>query len=304
MFSTKLDSHIFLIDLRPAGFSHFIASYVVKAERVAIVESGPVVTLPNLLAGLKEIGVGVEDVDYVAVSHVHLDHGGGAGALLNLLPNAKLVVHRRGVPHMARPEKLWAQAKLVLGKVAELYEEPVPLTEERIIAGEDGMRFDLGNGVELMAVETLGHASHHQSYFEKKSRGVFPGDAAGIYIPDFDVIVPTTPPPFFMEATLASIEKLKLLNPKLLFYSHFGRAAGAVEKLQAHADQLRLWAEVVAEKIGEEAGLEKMKEAIERRDPALRKVKDYIAAHPVLGRGAMMQSISGFAEYVKTRSSP
>jgi hydroxyacylglutathione hydrolase len=205
---------------------------------------------------------------------------------------------------MAKPEKLWAQAKLMLGKVAELYEEPVPLTEERIIAGEDGMRFDLGNGVELMAVETLGHASHHQSYFEKKSRGVFPGDAAGIYIPDFDVIVPTTPPPFFMEATLASIEKLKLLNPKLLFYSHFGPAAGAVEKLQAHADQLRLWAEVVAEKIGEEAGLEKMKEAIERRDPALRKVKDYIAAHPVLGRGAMMQSISGFAEYLKTRSSP
>jgi glyoxylase-like metal-dependent hydrolase (beta-lactamase superfamily II) len=303
MLSTKLDPHVFLIDLKPAGFSHFIASYVIKAEKVAIVESGPVVTLPNLLAGLKEIGVGVEDVDYVAVSHVHLDHGGGAGALLNLLPSAKLVVHKRGVPHIAKPEKLWAQAKLVLGKVAELYEEPVPLTEERIIAGEDGMHFDLGEGVELMVVETLGHASHHQSYYEKKSRGVFPGDAAGIYIPDFDVIIPTTPPPFFMEATLASIEKLKRLKPKFLFYSHFGRAAEAAEKLQAHADQLRLWAEVVAEKMREGATLEEVREAIERRDPALRKVKDYIATHPVLGRGAIIQSIGGFAEYLKMKSS-
>ncbi|MCK4435702.1 MBL fold metallo-hydrolase, partial [Candidatus Bathyarchaeota archaeon] len=92
MFSTKLDSNIFLIDLKPAGFPNFIASYVIKAEKIVIVETGPIVTVPNLLAGLKEIGVAVKDVDYVFVSHIHLDHSGGAGLLLSRLPRAKLVV--------------------------------------------------------------------------------------------------------------------------------------------------------------------------------------------------------------------
>jgi glyoxylase-like metal-dependent hydrolase (beta-lactamase superfamily II) len=301
-FTVKVGPHVFLIDLKPNGFSRFIASYVIKARKAAIIESGPAVTLPNLLAGLAEIGVSAEDVGYVAVSHVHLDHGGGAGKLLSYLPKAKLVVHKRGVPHIADPEKLWTQARQVLGGVAELYEEPMPLAEDRIVAGEDGMCLDLGEGVELTVIETLGHASHHQSFYEKTSRGVFPGDAAGIYIPEFGVIIPTTPPPFHMETALSSIEKLKQLKPKLLYYSHFGRATGAVKKLLTHADQLRLWAEVVAEKMKEGASLEEMTNEIERRDPALSKVKDYLHTHPILGRGAITQNIQGFTEYLETKA--
>jgi len=303
LFTTKLNSHVFLIDLKPANFSHFIASYVIKSAKVAIVEAGPTVTVPNLLAGLKEIEVGVEDVNYVAVSHIHLDHGGGAGALLKHLPNAKLIVHKRGAPHMVDPEKLWTQAKQVLGKVAERYEEPVPVAKERIIVAEDGMVFDLGNGVELKVIETLGHASHHQSFYEKRSEGVFPGDTAGIYIPGFNVIIPTTPMPFHLETTLASIEKLKQLNPKLLYYSHFGQATGASEKLQAHINQLKLWANIVAEKMKEGATIEEMKEEITKRDPAIHKVKNYIKTHPILGRGVILQNIKGFAWYFKYKES-
>lgn len=302
MSTVKLDPHIFLIDLKPGGFSHFIASYVIKAEKVAIVESGPVVTLPNLLAGLRKINVSTKDVDYVAVSHVHLDHGGGAAKLLNYLPNAKLVVHKRGVPHIINPERLWTQARQVLGKVAELYEKPVPVAEERIVAAEDGMVLDLGEGVELMVLETLGHASHHQSLYEKANRGIFPGDAAGIYIPEFDVIIPTTPPPLYLEAALASIEKLEQLKPEVIYYSHFGKANNALEKLKTHASQLKLWAEIVTEKIRDEATLGEMKEEIERRDPALSKVKDYLATHPILSRGAITQSIQGFEEYLKAKT--
>lgn len=299
MSVVRLDPHIFLIDLKPDGFSHFIASYVIKARKVVIVESGPVVTLPNLLAGLREIGVAAEDVDYVAVSHVHLDHGGGGAKLLSCLPNAKLVVHRRGAPHIIDPEKLWTQARQVLDKVAELYEKPVPVAEERIIAAEDNMVLDLGEGAKLTVVETLGHASHHQSFYETKSRGVFPGDAAGIYIPEFDVIIPTTPRPFHLETALKSIEKLKQLKPRVLYYSHFGPANEAVEKLQMHAEQLMLWAEVVAEKMKAGATLEEIKKEMEKRDPSLRKVKDYLQTHPILGTGAILQSVEGFAEYFK-----
>ncbi len=301
MLTTRLAPHIFLIDLKPTGFSNFIASYVVKAKKVAIVETGPTATIPNLLAGLKEIGVGVGDVDYVAVSHIHLDHGGGAGALLRHLPNARLVVHRRGAPHIADPEKLWVQAKQVLGKVAQLYEEPVPVANDRIIVAEDGMTFDLGEGVELRVVETLGHASHHQSFYEKRSHGVFPGDIAGIYIPEFDVIIPTTPTPFYLETTLDSIEKLKQLKPMLLFYSHFGQATKAMEKLQTHADQLKLWADVVAEKMREGATIEKIREEIEKRDAAMGKVREYIKTHPIMEEGLVSQNIQGFMEYFKSR---
>ena len=299
MFTTRLDPHTFLIDLKPARFSHFIASYVLKAKKTAIVEAGPTATIPNLLAGLEEIGVDVKDVDYVAVSHIHLDHGGGAGALLDHLPKAKLIVHKRGAPHIANPEKLWTQAKQVLGKVADLYEKPVPVANDRIIVAEDGMVFDLGEGVELKALETLGHASHHQSFYEKRSQGVFPGDAAGIYVPEFDVIIPTTPSPFHLETALASIEKLKQLKPKLLYYSHFGRVTDALEKLQTHADQLRLWANIVAEEMRKEATLEEIKEEIVERDSAMRKVNNYIKTHPIMGRGIVSQNIQGFIGYFK-----
>ncbi len=299
MFSVKLDPYISLIDLKPGDLSHFIASYVIKAEKVAIVETGPTATVPNMLAGLQELGVNVKDVDYVTVSHIHLDHGGGAGTLLSHLPRAKLIVHRRGALHVMRPEKLWTQASQVLGEIAELYEKPFPVAEKRIILAEDGMTFDLGKDVELKVIETLGHASHHQSYYEKKSRGIFPGDTAGVYIPKYDVIVPTTPAPFHLETTLASIEKLKSLKPSLLYYSHFGRATNAVEKLQSYADQLRLWAKIIAEKTKEGANMEEIKREIAEHDPALHKAADYIKTHLILNRGTIPQSIQGFKEYFK-----
>lgn len=301
MHSVRLEPHIFLIDLKPVGFSHFIASYIIKAKKVAIVETGPKATIPNLLTGLKEIRVNVEDVDYVAVSHIHLDHGGGIGELLSHLPKAKLIVHKKGAPHIANPEKLWTQAKQVLGKVAELYGEPVAVANDRVIIAEDGATFDLGQNVELRIVETLGHASHHQSFYEKRSQGIFPGDTAGIYIPEFDVIVPTTPSPFYLETTLASIKKLKQLKPKAMYYSHFGQVTQPLKKLQIYANQLRLWANIVAQKMKEDATIEEIEEEIAKRDPAIRKVREYIKTHPIMNRGIISQNIQGFIEYFKHR---
>jgi len=182
MHVTKLEEHLDLIDVETAGIENFIASYVLRGRSVAIIETGPTSSVPNLLAGLGKLGVKLEDVTYVAVSHVHLDHGGGAGTLLKSLPNARVIVHQRGAPHLINPEKLWQQSKEVLGKITELYGAPEPVPFERIIAAEDGMTFDLGKNVEFKVVETLGHASHHQSYYETFGRGVFPGDAAGIYL--------------------------------------------------------------------------------------------------------------------------
>jgi len=190
--------------------------------------------------------VKTEDVAYVAISHVHIDHSGGAGTLLNLLPDARVIVHPRGARHLANPEKLWLQSREVLEDVVERFGKPLPVPEDRIIAASDGLTFEAGN-VKLKAIETLGHASHHLSYYEPVNRGVFPGDAAGIYLSQFEVVVPTAPPPFHPDVALASLDKLIRFNPQTLYFSHFGNASDAVKRLQDYALQIRLWADIARE---------------------------------------------------------
>jgi glyoxylase-like metal-dependent hydrolase (beta-lactamase superfamily II) len=295
----KTNDFLYLTDLKPAEFPDFIASYTVLGDKITILETGPTSTVKNLLMGLDEIGVKYGDVDFIAVSHIHLDHGGGAGTLMKYLRNAKLIVHPKGAAHLVNPEKLWSQSRQVLGKVAELYEAPEPVSPERILRASDGMTINLGKGMELEIIETLGHASHHFSYFERNSRTLFPGDAAGIYLSQFDVIVPTTPPPFHLETTLASIDKLEKKTPRLLCYTHFGVARDAIEKLGRHAAQLRLWAQIVANGLCKGETLEEMSENIRQRDPALRAVTDYMKTHPILGRGVVKQNVLGFMEYLQ-----
>jgi len=296
---TKIDEHIHLIDLELAGMENFIASYVLKGKNTAIVETGPASTVQNLLFGLKELDVKPQEVAYVAVSHIHLDHAGAAGTLLRYLPKAKLIVHRRGAPHVADPEKLWTQARGALGKIAELYGKPEPVPEERIIAATDGMVFDVGNGVKLKVVETLGHASHHSSYYEVSSRGIFTGDAAGIYLNRFDVVVPTTPPPFRLDIALASLKKMINLKPRFLYYSHFGKVQNAIEKLKVYAKQLKLWAEIAKQGIEEGENLEAISERILESDMAVQKPAEHIKNHPILSETVLNQSVEGIMKFVE-----
>jgi len=303
MFSKKLGDNLYLIDLKPAGFENFIASYVLRGQRAAIIETGPTVSVPNLLAGLEEIGVKNEEIQYVAVSHIHIDHAGGAGALLPHLPNAKLLVHERGAPHMVNPEKLWEQTKLVLGEVAELYGEIPPVPESRIMTPVDGMTLNLGEHVGLKVLETGGHASHHMSFYTNATQGIFPGDAAGIYLSQLDVTIPTAPAPFHLEYALAAIDRLMLTEPKWLYYTHFGSADCPIERLNAYAGQLKLWARIILESMRNSEDAETMYEKILQRDPAMYVAADFIKNHFALRRGVIMQNIQGFAEYFKKRNS-
>lgn len=296
---TEVGKQIYMIDVEVAGLRNFVAAYVLKGESTAIVETGPASSVKNLLHGLKELDVKPEDVSYIAISHVHLDHGGGAGTLVKFLPKAKVIVHQRGAPHLANPEKLWQQSRTVLGGIAEIYGKPEPVSAERIIAASDGMMFDVGDGVGLRVVETLGHASHHLSYYEPSSNGIFTGDAVGIYLNEIDVIVPTTPSPFRLDITLDSLEKLARLNPSFLYYTHFGKANNAVEKLQAYARQLNLWANIAKQALKMGEGLEWASRKIAEVDEAVKKAKKYIKAHKVLGETVLGESVRGVFDYVK-----
>lgn len=298
VYSKKLNNFIYMIDLKPAGIEDLISSYVLKAGKVVIIESGPLISVENLLAGLKEIGIKNEQVDYLAVSHVHVDHAGGAGALLHCLPNAKLLVHPRGAPHLVNPEKLWTQTKQALGKVAEMYGEVQPVPKERIITVTDEMIINLGESVELKVLDSPGHASHELSFYENTTRGIFTGDTAGIYLSKFDVVMPTTPPPFHLEKTLTSISRLVEMAPEKLYYSHFGPADDAVRKLKAYTAQLKLWGKIISDgvKCGEKFAT--IYERVLEKDASIRQVADFVDNHVVFSE-FRARDIQGFIEYFK-----
>jgi glyoxylase-like metal-dependent hydrolase (beta-lactamase superfamily II) len=295
----KVEEYLYLVDVEIGGIKNFVASYILKGKQTAIIETGPTSSVPNLLSALKELNIKPELVAYVAVSHIHLDHGGGVGTLLKYLPKAKVVVHARGAPHLVNPEKLWQQSKEVLGSITEIYGAPEPVPEERIIAATDGMILDIGNDVRFKVIETLGHASHHLSYYEPLTEGIFPGDAAGIYLKEIDVVVPTTPSPFRLDIALASLEKLISLKPKVLYYSHFGNAEDAIEKLRAYANQLKLWARIAKQGLENGEGLAAISKRILESDEAVRKAKDYIQAHTVLSETVLGESVQGVINFVE-----
>jgi len=299
MFSKKLSNSMYLIDLKPLGIENVIASYVLCGNKVAIVETGPTVSIPNLLAGLQEIGIRNEEVDYVAVSHIHIDHAGGAGTLLQKLPNTKLIVHSRGAPHLIEPQKLWGATLQVLGKIAELYGKIETVPKGRILPAYDGMIIDLEDHIELKVLETLGHASHHLSFFENRSQGIFPGDAAGIYIKAHDIIVPTTPPPFNLEATLASINRLIMLKPKKLYYTHFGPTGNTIKKLKEYASRLKLWAKIISDSMKKGEDFDMICQKVLEKDDSMKPAADYIRNNLIFREGVIRQDIQGFIEYLK-----
>jgi len=299
MYTTEIEENLFLVDLQTGGLKNLIASYILKGKKVLIVETGPTSSIPNLLSGLKEVNVKFEDVAYVVISHIHLDHGGGAGTLVKYLPKAKVIVHPKGAPHLVNPEKLWSQSKEVLGSVAEIYGEPEPVPEDRIIAPTDGMVFGVGNNVGLKVVETLGHASHHLSYYEILNEGIFSGDAAGIYLKEFDTVVPTTPPPYRFDIGLASLDKLVSFRPKALYYSHFGMASDGVRRLQTYKQQIELWAKLAKEGVEKKESIDSIRQRILEEDKTIRNVLPYLKAHPVFEETVLINSVKGFIDFAE-----
>jgi len=298
LHSKQIKRNLYLIDLETGGFKNLICSYVLRGNKVILVESGPTSSVPMLVDGLKELNVKFADVEYVAVTHVHLDHGGGAGSLLKFLPNAKVVVHPRGAPHLVDPSRLWESSQLVLGTVSEVFGKPEPVPKERIVPVTEGS-IDLGDG-KISIVETVGHASHNLSFFETFEGGVFPGDAAGTYFSEFDCVIPTSPPPFRLDAALASLDKLISLKPAVLYYSHFGMAYDAVKRLKDYKVQLQLWGRIALEGVKENRNLKQICERILREDPCMIRMVDYLRRHPIYSVTALGNTVQGFVEYAKT----
>lgn len=240
-----------IIDTKMHGLEGITAAFVVRAERTALVETGPLSSLDALLAGLDTLGVA--EINDIVVTHIHLDHAGAAGALARRWPHATVHVHTVGAPHLIDPAKLWASAARIYGdQMEELWGGIEPVPAERIRALADGDEVDLG-GRKLTAVETPGHAYHHHAYLDSASGTLFTGDALGVRLPDLGVVRPATPPPeFHLEQAVASIERIASLGAERLALTHFGpgdegRSAMNVGELcEAAIEALRRWGEWVS----------------------------------------------------------
>ncbi len=221
---------------------------VVDDGRVALIDTGSNDSLPNVREALNKVGLGRDAVDYVILTHIHLDHAGGAGTLMREFPNAKLVVHPRGSRHMAEPSKLVAGVTAVYGEeyVEKVYGDILPIPAERIIDADEGLTLQLGRR-QLLIIDTPGHAKHHVCIVDRQAEAIFTGDMFGLSYREFDVagrqfILPTTTPTQFDPAAMhASIDRLLGYRPRLMYLTHYAQltdpAAQAAElhrRLDAH----------------------------------------------------------------------
>ena len=234
-----------LLNLQPPipGYGKFIGDYLFCGEINAIVDVGPKAAIPNLLRALTELEISPSEIDYILLTHIHIDHAGGVGTALRDMSQAKVLAHSRAVPHLVDPTALWQNSLKTLGELALKYDEIEPVPEHRIIAATDQMRLDLGHGLTLEIYLTPGHATHHLSIFDRLSGVLIAGEAAGVCIEGN--VRPTTPPPFKLEETLASIDRLISLKPQKLCYGHFGCYDGGEERLKAYRQKLIDWRKAV-----------------------------------------------------------
>lgn len=199
----------------------------------AFVDVGTNYSVPHLLSALQDLAIRRQDVDYVFLTHVHLDHAGGAGLLLQSLPAAQVVLHPRGAPHLIDPAKLIAASMQVYGeeRYRELYGELVPLPAERVITSTDGQHLEL-RGRPFQLLHTPGHALHHYCLVDLAHRNLFTGDTFGLSYRELDTAqgafaVPTTTPSQFDPAQLMdSIDRLMATEPRAAYLMHYSRVTG------------------------------------------------------------------------------
>jgi glyoxylase-like metal-dependent hydrolase (beta-lactamase superfamily II) len=244
-FLQPLDRGLYLVD---TGYKqdNFDAAYLlVDNGHAAFIDAGTNHSVPRFLAALDALGLPREAVDFVIPTHVHLDHAGGAGLLMQSLPRAELLVHPLGARHMIDPSKLMAGATAVYGEaeIARSYGSVIGVPAERVRESHDGMELMLGQR-RLQLIDTPGHARHHHCIWDEATRGWFTGDTFGLSYREFDTthgayILPTTSPvQFDADALRHSVQRLLAKQPQAMYLTHFGRVGNVPALAEQLLDQL------------------------------------------------------------------
>jgi glyoxylase-like metal-dependent hydrolase (beta-lactamase superfamily II) len=260
--------HLIDIDQALEGFRNFISAWIYRLDGVTLlVDPGPASTIPHLAERLKRLGI--DRIDHILLTHIHLDHAGGTGRLLEHFPGAKVNCHPKGIPHLVAPQKLWEESKKVLGKVAEAYGEMAPVPEANIAWQE---RIAAAGHV-IDAIETPGHAAHHVSY--RLGDFLFAGEVGGVYVPLDDGFYcrPATPPPFQHRTFRDSIGRVAALDVKLVCVGHYGCRQDVAEVFERARRQIDFWVDTARRHF--RAGSDPFEEAV---------LTDLIAGDPYMAR--------------------
>ncbi len=250
----QVGDNIFSIDIMDRG-KGFTSAYLIKGKKLALIDCGPTSSADALLAGLQELGIDPADLAYIIVTHIHLDHAGGVGYLAKKLPQLKVLVHEKGAKHLVDPSRLAAGAKEYWGEVFPVFGEIVPVPSDRIKALRDGDEIELGGGRCLKVLDTIGHSPHHHVYYDSDTRGLFSGDALGLYFPrlsaflEDNIIIPAAPHPINLEMMLASLQKMALLNVENIYFSHFGSKKHGKAIIERMLGQSLVWSEIIKQVI-------------------------------------------------------
>jgi glyoxylase-like metal-dependent hydrolase (beta-lactamase superfamily II) len=255
----KIADDLFLIPLNlpGTGFSRFISAWLYCGEKTILVDVGASTTAADLLSALQELNV--SHLDYILLTHIHLDHAGAIGQIASAFPQTPIICHEAGIPHLIEPSKLWEGTKKVLGSMALSY-GPVQAVEANRFLSVNQFQTE---GV--TAIMTPGHAPHHVSF--QTDNYLFVGETGGIYIslPEKKFYMrPGTPPRFFLDVALQSVDALIRSQPKTICYAHFGLNEDGLMMLEAHREQLLLWEALIKDEIQSGAAKGRPDECLKR----------------------------------------
>jgi glyoxylase-like metal-dependent hydrolase (beta-lactamase superfamily II) len=294
----RIEPGLSLVDLNPPipDFESLLGAYILQAEKTALIDVGPTSSLGDLFAALAELKISPEGVDYILCTHIHIDHSGGAGGAIKRLPKARVVVHEKGLSHLAHPAKLWEGSLRTLKDVAKAYGEPEPVPEDRLIAALEGGVIDLG-GVQLEILLTPGHAAHHVSYMDRKRSKLFAGEAAGVHFFKSGMTGTATPPPFDLKQALHSLDKLIAAKPRDIYYPHFGPAPQALERLLKMKRMMIDWARVIARRLNDDP--QAILEEIWSLDDTGEKIRRQAAGRLQTETFFIQNNVLGYLDYFK-----
>ena len=236
------------IDLQFRGSAGVIATPIlIGPDGVTVIDPGPTSCLPALEAGLRDRGLTLRDVRTLLLTHIHLDHAGASGTIVERVPGVRVYVHERGAPHMIDPAKLLASTMRLWGDQMEAVWGaflPVPASQVTVLTG--GERIEVA-GTTLRVAYTPGHAKHHVSYLDERAGMAYVGDTGGVRVSGDYLIAPTPPPDIDIEAWLASLDTIDAWQPVALFLAHFGEVTPA----RAHLARYRATLEAAAARVEE-----------------------------------------------------
>lgn len=255
------------IDTMTGGMTRVTAGYLIDAPRPTLIECGPALSIDNVVEGLHALGMDASDLAYLVLSHIHLDHAGGAGDIARAFGSATIVVSEVGARHLVDPERLNASSRRVYGPLMdEVYGDCTPIAAERVRGVEDGERLDLGGGRALDLLYTPGHAKHHIAAFDSDSGALFVGDSVGVKMDGMTQIRPATPPPDF-DLVLAerTLQRYRDLQPEVVYLAHYGAVDPPQESLHEASDRLALWAKTAEDAWHEHSELDHVAQTLAHR---------------------------------------